>query len=1196
MRKEKTNRAKALKSTSTAASQSSARGHSKSEQALREYQEILAAAEEVAKVGSWNWDLRSQEVTWSDEMFRLFGVERQGSDVDMDKVIAERIHPEDAAAVRAANRKALEEAAPEPMSYRILLPNGTQRTVWAQGKLVRDEQGKPRALMGFVQDVTERVQAERSVLQLKRLYATLSQVNQMIVRVRDRQELFQTICDVAVQFGELSLAWIGLLDETSGGVRPVASAGLDIQRLPLSPIISMDQHRDSLLATALRTSRVVTTENMLSDPRISNMNGRRQSYPYRAAALIPFRLHGKPMGVLVLLSTETGIFADEDEVRLLEEMGLDISFALGNMENDRQRRQAEDGLRLSEEKFHKAFKSSPIALMITRLADGKYMELNNAYSVIVGYERDELIGRKTTDFNIYIHPGDHQAIVQQLLASGSVRDFETSIRHRSGAVRNIVAGQELLTFNGEACILSSLLDITERKQAEENLRQSEERYRLISENSADVIWVMDPLTNSFKYVSPSVQKLRGYTPAEVMAQPVTDALTPESLEKVSTLLKINLPKFLAQGAGTLTDVNEVDQPCKDGSIVHTEVTTTFTFNPRGQVEIVGISRNITERKLAEQKLHARSRQLAALLDASQSLTESLNLADVLQKITDKSAEVLDLETTAIYLAEDNQLYMGATTPPIRPDFPEIMRRSHIADHPHIAAAISTLQPVYVTDARTAELTAVERNISDALGLRTIVYLPLIDRRDAIGVLILGTISRPRELSANEVDLARALSNQAVLAIANAKLYKNLAQYVTKLESEIIERQRVQDQLRLLNLELEQRVHERTMELSHANRAKDEFLANMSHELRTPLNTVLGLSESLLEQRRGPLNEKQVQSIELIASSGQHLLGLINDILDVSKIEAGKLELHPTRVYVRDLCVSSMNFVKELALKKRISVECSIDESIHTFQADPQRLKQILINLLTNAVKFTPERGNVWLQVNTNEDRDQILFSVADTGIGIAADDLRKLFTPFVQLDSSLARQYSGTGLGLALVQKLTELHGGSVHVESEAGRGSRFTVVLPLYGAEDQEPDKPSLSTTNLKQGCSTAAIQASEPHRVVLLAEDNRTNAHMMSEYLEAQGYRVIPAQNGEEVLEKIPQALPDIILMDVQMPKLDGLETTRRLRSDPRFASTPIIALTALAMPGDKERCLEAGVNEYLSKPVSLKKLEEIIVRLTA
>ena len=415
-------------------------------------------------------------------------------------------------------------------------------------------------------------------------------------------------------------------------------------------------------------------------------------------------------------------------------------------------------------------------------------------------------------------------------------------------------------------------------------------------------------------------------------------------------------------------------------------------------------------------------------------------------------------------------------------------------------------------------------------------------------------------------------------------------------SEVItERKQIQDDMRLLNVSLEQRVTERTMELSYANRAKDEFLANMSHELRTPLNAILGLSESLLEQRRGLLNERQIQSIELIASSGKHLLNLINDILEVSKIEAGKLDLHIDIVSIKELCSSSLNFIKELALKKLITVDFKCDESISTLQADPQRVKQVLINLLTNAVKFTPERGRVGLEVSINASRDLILFSVTDTGIGIAVEDLKKLFTPFSQLDSSLARQYAGTGLGLALVQKLTEAHGGSVQVQSELGMGSRFTVILPLsqnFCEAAVDDGRTPLIKTDQDPGTTPGV----SPHStVVLLAEDNQINSDMMLTYLESYGYTVLVAQNGEEVLQKVEDTTPDIILMDIQMPKMDGLETTHRLRQDPRFAATPIIALTALVMSGDRERCFEAGVNEYLSKPVNLKDLVSMIEKLT-
>ncbi len=411
---------------------------------------------------------------------------------------------------------------------------------------------------------------------------------------------------------------------------------------------------------------------------------------------------------------------------------------------------------------------------------------------------------------------------------------------------------------------------------------------------------------------------------------------------------------------------------------------------------------------------------------------------------------------------------------------------------------------------------------------------------------------------------------------------------------ITERKQVQDELRTLNLELEQRVVERTMELSQANRAKDEFLANMSHELRTPLNTVLGLSESLLEQRRGVLNEKQIQSIELIASSGQHLLNLINDILEVSKIEAGKLQLRPTTVSIKELCESSLNFIRESALKKSISVEFNKDPSLSVFDADPQRIKQILINLLTNAVKFTRERGRVTLDVNTNAAKDQILFSITDTGIGIAQKDFKQLFTPFTQLDSGLARHYEGTGLGLALVHKLTELHGGSVRVESEAGKGSCFTVALPLR-QDLQEPasDTKAAEPANGEQDAARLSTDPKE-RGVILVADDNEINLEMLVDYLSGRGYNVLAAWNGEEALEKTAEFAPDLILMDIQMPKMDGLDATRRLRADPRFASTPIVALTALVMPGDRERCLEAGANEYLSKPVNLKMLLRVIERL--
>jgi PAS domain S-box-containing protein len=514
----------------------------------------------------------------------------------------------------------------------------------------------------------------------------------------------------------------------------------------------------------------------------------------------------------------------------------------------------------------------------------------------------------------------------------------------------------------------------------------------------------------------------------------------------------------------------------------------------------------------------------------------------------------------------------------------------------------------------------------------------------------------------------------------------------------------------------------------ANRSKSEFLANMSHELRTPLNAILGLSEALQEKIYGPLNERQQVTIGYIEESGQHLLTLINDILDVSKMEVGKFELEVSQVSIESLSQASVRFVQEMAHKKLIRLSTVIDSKVSKIWADERRLKQILVNLLSNAVKFTPAGGEIGLEVVADADDQVVHFTVWDTGIGIAPEDLGRLFQPFTQLDSALSRQYIGTGLGLSLVYQLTKQHGGSVIVDSEVGQGSRFTISLPQQQATavavvvptdtmsqpgdrqlrraliiddsvvaierttrfleemavetvahfdgkgaveralDFKPDliildvllptvsgwevlaelKKEVGTQHIpvlvisivdqrSQAIDLGAIeflkkpatrqefkrvlrhhfpsagselmdpivistpsqevlQDFKPSReppLILLAEDDTRTISMMTDYLTNKGYRVIEAHNGLEAIEQTRRYEFNIILMDIQMPGMDGLETIRYLQQDERVGFIPIIALTALAMPGDRERCLAAGASAYLSKPVNLKTLNDLIER---
>ena len=379
------------------------------------------------------------------------------------------------------------------------------------------------------------------------------------------------------------------------------------------------------------------------------------------------------------------------------------------------------------------------------------------------------------------------------------------------------------------------------------------------------------------------------------------------------------------------------------------------------------------------------------------------------------------------------------------------------------------------------------------------------------------------------------------------------------------------------------------ELSRALRRKDEFLASMSHELRTPLNAILGMAEALSLGIYGALNEKQGRSVHVIAESGHHLLNLINDILDVSKIEADKMELEVCPVAIDAVCKASLQLIGQHALKKRIKVSSTLDTAVTIVEADERRLKQILINLLTNAVKFTPEGGEIGLAVRGDREKQLVHLTVWDTGIGIAEEEMKRLFQPFVQLDSSLSRKYTGTGLGLVLVRRLVEMHGGSVAVESQEGKGSRFTVSLPWQ--EETAPARPG--SQGPRSADEPASLGTTSAQPLILLAEDDELNVSVISDYLVVKGYRVIVASNGIEAIELTRKRKPSLILMDIQMPEVDGLETIRRLRADVDLdvAATPIVALTALAMPGDQERCLEAGANAYQSKPVSLRDLVRTI-----
>jgi len=450
-------------------------------------------------------------------------------------------------------------------------------------------------------------------------------------------------------------------------------------------------------------------------------------------------------------------------------------------------------------------------------------------------------------------------------------------------------------------------------------------------------------------------------------------------------------------------------------------------------------------------------------------------------------------------------------------------------------------------------------------------------------------------------------------------------------------------------ESEMKLRQTNAALAQATRLKDEFLANMSHELRTPLNAILGLSEVLQEHVYGPLNQRQARAIGTIEHSGRHLLELINDILDLSKIEAGKFDLQLADVSVRRLCEASLEVVQPMAARKAIGLTVDIADTVDCIWADERRLRQVLINLLTNAIKFTPDGGQVTLSINwiaadlpvmspgvsqPSSDTDiasvagtasspaimptaeqRIEFTVTDTGIGIAPEDVDRLFQAFVQIDSRLNRQYSGTGLGLALVKRIAELHGGDVTVTSQVGEGSRFTVQLPqppltsIMGMAAASGDRPLNPTSSQlecpglmptgpgpsnSQGQGDRRPSSRRHHATILLSHDSDANADTLGDYLVDKGYAVVKATNRETTLALARVHQPDIILIDIPTPSNNELKVIGCIRQEPELKTVLIVALVAMPMAAEQQHYLQAEADAYLTKPVRLRHLIETLQHL--
>jgi PAS domain S-box-containing protein len=790
----------------------------------------------------------------------------------------------------------------------------------------------------------------------------------------------------------------------------------------------------------------------------------------------------------------------------------EYSAFVGTSADITERKQAEEALIESEDKFRLFFSTSPAFLVVSDPKSGRHIEVNDAYCALSGYSREEVIGKTSIELGIIDPKSREERVRETVIGGGEKRGIELDLLRKNGEIRRIVFSSSIIEQGGRQFFISSGFDIT----AENALRKSEARYRELVQNanSAIIRWKSDGTVTFFNEYA---QSFFGYSAEEAVGRHVS-FMVPEK-ESTGTDLSGLVQDIVANPERYVNFVNENVR--KDGSRVWMAWTNKPIFNAEGEViGFLAVGSDITERKRAEDRLRE-SEERNRLV--------KLSTNDVLWD--------WDLKTNAQTWEGNVINAFGLLTEDLGATAQGWYDRIHPDDHERVTekihAAIKGGDEFWTDEYRF-------RCADDR-------WKYFLDRayilRDAAGV----------------------------------------AYRMIGIMQDITKRKRAEEALHDLAKSLEIKVKERTSELEHANRAKDEFLANMSHEIRTPMAGVFGLTEILLHQ---DLPERVGADLEMIRSSAKSVLTLLNDLFDLSRISQGKFEFHPTVCDFRSMVEEALGPFRYQALSKDLDFIVSIDEGIpHQILCDNDRLGQVIKNMVSNAIKFT-DHGFVKVEAKAEKlDAETLLLhvSVADSGLGIPKSRQKDVFNAFTQLDPSYSKKFAGMGLGLAISKSLIEGMGGEITLVSSKGKGAtfRFHVTCGIVTGE-QALKTPTMTLNDL-------------PSLTILLAEDNPVVRLFLRRALVTAGHKVAEAEDGKHALTKLGETEFDLVLMDIQMPEMDGVEATRRIRSGKHGrADIPIIALTAYAMKGDREKFLEGGMDGYVTKPVDFGELARVIAEV--
>ena len=969
----------------------------------------------------------------------------------------------------------------EPIIYEQQRPDG----------VVQEVRSNPLPDGGLVRtytDITERKEIEEKINSSNRDLATLSECNEAVVHSESEEQLLERICRTIVETNQQRLVWVGYAEQdTEKTIRAVAHYGFEKGYLENARGTWDDTKRGrGPVGTAIRTGKTSIIQNIHEDPRFNPWRIDAEERGYGSCIAVPLMDGKNAFGVIASYATATGSF-DADSIKIHERLADSVAHGILAIRSRNARLQAEDNL--------KTFVDSVTAAFVLKRLDGTILLVNKALARIRGMEVEAIIGKNASEIfppRLAKHQEDFD---RQVLAAGKALEFEVRSTRADGVERDYrMVRFPVFGTDGTAIAIGSFsTDVTERKQDERELALKEEQLRTAINTMSSALALVDA-DMTLTVFNDNFMDFYALSPERVyVGGPFIECLRTRA--ERGEYGPGDVEELVAHRLSDYFDKPVVSEDrISNGRILEVRRT------PVQDCGIVIVSNDVTESRRAEEALAQSEKNLTAMIESS----------------------------------------------------------------PVACTIVGTDGVIKFTNSRLAELTG--RTVEGLVGARAeSIYAMPSQREDVLAML-----ERDGFVRDYEAEIRHADGSAFWVLVSLVPIVYGGEPALTGWAYDITEKKQAAEAM-----EAAKRAAEA------ANQAKSDFVANMSHELRTPLSAIIGYSEILREEAEDIDLPSMVTDLGKVKAAAQHLLTLINGILDLSKIEAGRMELQVGDFSLAALVAEVDNIAAPLMEKNANSFDIRLDPDVGSMRSDQIKLRQCLINLLSNATKFTKD-GRVELDVarHQRDDGAWLEFRVSDTGIGMTAEQTAKVFDSFTQADGETTQIYGGTGLGLTITKHFCRMMGGGVSVESEPGKGSTFTISLPAIAGDGPLP-RLEVSETDRPQG----AIGT------VLVIDDDSSLHEFLGAGLTEAGFGVVHAYGAEEGLERARNVVPDVITLDIIMPGTDGWAVLAQLKADPNLRDIPVLLVT---VRGDAELGVALGAADYLTKPVEIDIVVDTVRRL--